>query len=101
VASVGSGAVAESAFTGHERAKLRRQARTWLEAELATWAKLLELANAQPRQAIAATLRHWQQDSDLAGVRDEAALAKLPIAERQGLKELWGKVDGLLVKAKE
>jgi hypothetical protein len=24
------------------------------------------------------TLRHWQQDTDLAGIRDAAALAKLP-----------------------
>jgi hypothetical protein len=49
-------------------------------------------------QAIAKTLEHWQQDTDLTAVRDEAALAKLPQAEREGWKSLWAKVDALLVK---
>jgi hypothetical protein len=35
------------------------------------------------------TLHHWQQDSDLAGVRDPAALAKMPEAERAEWQKLW------------
>ena len=44
------------------------------------------------------TLKHWQEDSDLAGLRDAAALAKLPQEERAACKRLWGEVDGLLSK---
>jgi serine/threonine-protein kinase len=90
----------EKPLTDAERAKLRNQARTWLEAELATWTKLLASANAQQRQAIAETLKHWQQDTDLAGVRDEAELAKLPEVERKAWKSLWAKVETLLAKAR-
>jgi hypothetical protein len=45
------------------------------------------------------TLRHWQQDSDLAGVRDKGALAKLPAAERDAWRKLWADVDALLKRA--
>ncbi len=90
---------AEKPLTDADRANLRNQARAWLEAELATWTKLLGSANAQQRQAIAATLKHWQQDTDLAGVRDEAALDQLPAAERKAWKSFWAKVDALVAKA--
>ncbi len=93
------GGGADSRPTDAERARLRNQARVWLESELATWTKLLESANGPQRQAIEQTLRHWQQDTDLATVRDDSALGKIPIAEREAWKELWGKVDGLLAKA--
>jgi hypothetical protein len=45
------------------------------------------------------TLLHWQTDPDLAGVRDQALLAKLPEAERQEWAKLWAEVAALLVKA--
>ena len=31
------------------------------------------------------TLRHWQQDGDLAGIRDATAIAQLPAEEQQSL----------------
>ena len=95
------GGGAERPLTGADRAQLRSEARAWLDAELATWTKLLGSASAQQRQAIAATLKHWQQDADLASVRDEAGLAKLPGEEREGWKALWIKVDELLGKARK
>lgn len=95
-----AGGAAAKPLTDADRARLRSQARGWLEAELATWAKLLGAANAKQRQAIAATLKHWQQDTDLASVRDEAALAKLPDDERKGWKELWADADALLARAR-
>ena len=95
-----TGGGAECPLTDAERAKLRNQARTWLEAELATWTKLLGSANAQGRQAIAKTLEHWQQDTDLASVRDAAELAKLPDGEREEWKSLWSNVDALLAKGR-
>jgi serine/threonine-protein kinase len=81
--------------------KFRSQARAWLEAELAAWTKLLASANREQRRAIAETLRHWQQDTDLASVRDEAALAKLREDERKAWMSLWANVDALLAKARK
>jgi hypothetical protein len=46
-------------------------------------------------------LQHWQRDPDLAGLRDEAALAKLPPAEREASRKLWAEADSLLQKARE
>jgi hypothetical protein len=46
-------------------------------------------------------LKHSQQDSDLASVRDAAALAKLPEAERAEWNKLWAEVEALLKKAGE
>ena len=45
------------------------------------------------------TLQHWKVDPDLAGVRDAAALAKLPEAERKEWRTLWAEVDRLLKRA--
>jgi hypothetical protein len=44
-------------------------------------------------------LRHWQQDSDLAGLREAAALAKLPPEVRAACGRLWADVAALLEKA--
>src|SRR5262249_5562398 len=60
------------------RLRWRRQALTWLRAELAARARQLRSGSpeqsAQARQA----LEHWRRDPDLGGVRDSQALAKLP-----------------------
>jgi hypothetical protein len=44
-------------------------------------------------------MRHWQTDSDLAGIRDKAALDKLPAEERKAFARLWADVAALLKKA--
>jgi hypothetical protein len=41
-------------------------------------------------------MRHWQQDSDLAAVRGEQALAALPQEERLAWARLWREVAALL-----
>jgi hypothetical protein len=46
-------------------------------------------------------LRHWQQNKDLAGIRDNTALAKLPAGERDALDKLWADVAALLKNAEE
>jgi serine/threonine-protein kinase len=76
-----------------ERARLRQQALHWLRADLAAWTK------AADRTPMPGTLKHWQQDPDLAGVRDQEALAKLPHAEREAWCQLWSDVADLLQKA--
>ena len=80
------------------KAKLRQQAREWLQAELAAWAKVLDTGPADMKAKIAPTLQHWKADTDLAGIRDEKELAKLPEEERAAFKQLWNDVDQLLIK---
>jgi serine/threonine-protein kinase len=82
-----------------QKTKLRQQALDWLTAELGVWAKLLAAANDEQRGGIAKILEHWHQDVDLAGIRDDAELAKLPEAERVAFHKLWADVDALLKKA--
>jgi hypothetical protein len=40
-------------------------------------------------------LAHWQQDADLAAVRDDKALSLLPEKERQEWRKLWADVAAL------
>ena len=80
------------------RVKLRRHALGWLEAELDAWSKILESGPPQARQSAASTLKHWKEDPDLVGIRDEDSLAKLPDQERAVFEQLWKEVDGLLAK---
>jgi hypothetical protein len=82
------------------KAKLRRQALDWLKAELAIWVKLLESGPLQAKASIAQTLKHWQADTDLAGIRDAKALGALPESERAAWRTLWSDVAALLEKAR-
>jgi tetratricopeptide (TPR) repeat protein len=81
------------------RAELRQQALEWLKAERAAWARQLESGRPQARPTIVRTLRHWQQDPDLAGVRDAEALAQLPGEEPRAWRDLWSEVEALQKKA--
>jgi serine/threonine-protein kinase len=81
------------------RACWRKQALDWLRADLAAYAKVLEGGKAQDRVLVRQRLRHWQRDRDLAGLRDEDALAKLPAAEGQSCRKLWAEVAALLQRA--
>jgi tetratricopeptide (TPR) repeat protein len=82
------------------RARLRDQARAWLEAELVVWEGLLKSGPDAARAGVVETLRHWQADADLATVRDAAPLAALPASERAAWRGLWDKVASLLGNAK-
>jgi hypothetical protein len=46
-------------------------------------------------------MTHWLQDADFAGIRDAAALARLPEAERTDWQKLWADVAGLLRRTDE
>jgi tetratricopeptide (TPR) repeat protein len=78
-----------------ERTRLRGQALDWLRADLALWKKQAQPGQAEGRVTAERVLQHWQADSDLAGVRDEAGLAKLPDKERQAWEKLWAEVEAL------
>jgi eukaryotic-like serine/threonine-protein kinase len=91
----------EQPLDGAARARLRRQALDWLKAELLAWGKALDSGPPQARPFLVKTLSRWQQDSDLAGLRDRAALAKLPAEERVACTQLWADVAALQKKAEE
>jgi serine/threonine-protein kinase len=84
-----------------ERTRLRQQALDWLRADLALRRKQLDSDKPADRAAVQQVLRHWHQDSDLAGIRDKDALAKLPAEERAACEKLWAGVAALLKKAEE
>jgi serine/threonine-protein kinase len=78
-----------------ERARWRRQALAWLRADLALWAKHLDHATPQTCALVQGTLRHWQTDADLAGLRDPGAQAQLSEDEREACRKLWAEVKAL------
>jgi hypothetical protein len=97
-AGCGQGAEA-TPLSDTEKARWRRQALDWLRADLALWEKQLGGDLPPGRAEALKALRHWRQDPDLAGVRDESALAQLPEAERPAWRKLWAEVEALLAKA--
>jgi tetratricopeptide (TPR) repeat protein len=82
-----------------ERARWRKQALKWLEADLVLWTKRMESGPPQDRKTVAARLQHWQRNQDLAGIRDAALLAKLPPDEQEACMRLWAEVEAVLQKA--
>jgi serine/threonine-protein kinase len=73
----------------------RRWALRWLRDDLALYANLMKHGDPDAQQRVRKNLRHWLEDSDLVGVRDPAALAKLPEAEREAWAKLWADVNTL------
>jgi tetratricopeptide (TPR) repeat protein/tRNA A-37 threonylcarbamoyl transferase component Bud32 len=70
-----------------ERLRLRKQAHNWLTAELDGMKQLA--TRAELRAPMLGLVRHWQTDPDLAGVRDDAELKKLPNTEQAEWRKLW------------
>jgi tetratricopeptide (TPR) repeat protein len=87
------------AGNAQEQARWRRQALTWLRADLAHSARQLQSGQAAGRFEVQARMRLWLRDSALAGLRDRDAVAKLPAEERQACHLLWADVAALLKKA--
>jgi serine/threonine-protein kinase len=83
-----------------ERARWRRQARDWLRADLAVWAKALNGGPRSGRILARKTLEHWRVDPDLAGLREASALGKLSPDERNDCLALWQAVGELLRRAR-
>jgi serine/threonine protein kinase/Tfp pilus assembly protein PilF len=84
-----------------EYARLRGQALVWLRADLAGRRSELEKGPEKARRAVWEKMQHWYRDSELNGVRGEAALAKLPEAERHQWEKLWQDVKELESRAFE
>jgi hypothetical protein len=82
-----------------QRARLREQALTWMRSERdATSASLAK--RPYKRTDVEQFLQHWQQDPDLAGVRDAAGLDELDEKESQRWYGFWKEVRDLQRQAK-
>jgi tetratricopeptide (TPR) repeat protein/tRNA A-37 threonylcarbamoyl transferase component Bud32 len=99
LAAAGQGQDATDLDAG-ERSRLRRLALDWLRADLALWSKQGS-GPAPQKTAMQQALGNWQKDANLAGLRDAAALEKLPQAERGEWEKLWSEVEALRKKAGE
>jgi serine/threonine-protein kinase len=84
-----------------ELTQLRKQALDWLRADLALQEKQLANGKLTERNDVIKRLGHWRKDTDLAGIRDAQALAKLPSEEQHAFAQLWADVAALLKKAEE
>src|SRR5262249_11806842 len=71
---------------------LRRQALRWLRADLALWVQELDSTHPEAPGAVQQALQRWQQDTGLAGVRTQEALARLPAEDCQAWLALWVEV---------
>jgi hypothetical protein len=80
------------------RAKLRQQARTWLLADLAAYAKCLDGEDRQAPGLIRRRVVPWKYDPQLASLRDPDALAQLPAEEQEACRQLWAEVEAVLRK---
>jgi serine/threonine-protein kinase len=82
-----------------ERIQWRKQAVNRLRDELTRQSKHLESTPELDRRVALSWLRWWQQEPDLAAIRDPDALAKLPAEERDDCRKLWAEVETVLRKA--
>src|SRR5262249_38227573 len=84
-----------------EQCMLLRLALSWLRGDLAAYLKLAERPEPTAKRVVRERIQHWQQDADLASVRDNAALGKLPDDERKDWRQLWDDVAALLQKVEQ
>jgi serine/threonine protein kinase/tetratricopeptide (TPR) repeat protein len=92
-------ALAAKEADGQERVRWRKQAVIWLQADLAAKAALLKTGTAKDGRRVLEQLRRWRYDLDLAGLREAAAVTRLPDEEQEACNQLWAEVDALLNQA--
>jgi hypothetical protein len=80
-----------AALDDNTRGRWRNQALAWLREDLALLTRQAETDSAQTRR----TLRRWQAERELAGVREPAELARLPEGERKAWAKFWAEVAAL------
>jgi serine/threonine-protein kinase len=79
-----------------ERTHWRKQARVWLQADLAGWTRTMDRGSRAARDLVRKMIEYWQVDPDLAGLREPEALAKLSADERKSCLALWQEVATML-----
>lgn len=79
-----------------EKARWRKHAVEWLRADLAFCSKQAGSGPPLARAFVAGTLQHWKEDSDLAAIRDEAAVKALSEVEQKTSRTLRAEVERTL-----
>jgi serine/threonine-protein kinase len=100
MAAAGQG-VGAAKLDEKERTRLRRQALEWLRASLVVASKQAEGKQSKNREQVRQQLKRWQIDSDLAGIREKDAIAKLPVKEQEACNKFWAEVASLLKTAQK
>jgi serine/threonine-protein kinase len=95
LAGCGQGADATD-LADEEKARLRDQARQWLRADLAARSSAFDTGSTATRGAVRLALTRWQNEPDLAGLREQGELNKLPADERKECLALWQELTRLL-----
>jgi serine/threonine-protein kinase len=85
-------------LNGAQRAKWRRQAREWLQADLAAWTSTLASDSGMSRDLAKEMLTFWHAEADLAALRDADQLEKLSAVEREEWTALWNQVKAALAQ---
>jgi hypothetical protein len=98
LAAAGQGQDAAS-LAEKDKTKWRTQALTWLQQDLELWQRQAQSPQPGALRALIQNLSEWQADPTLAGVRDPAALAKLPPDEQKAWHKLWTEVNMLVKEA--
>jgi serine/threonine-protein kinase len=82
-----------------EPAHWRQQAVQWLQAEVDCQRTQLAHGQLADRYTVQKTLRLLLRRTELAGIRDDAELRKLPAEERAACQRLWADIAALLAEA--
>jgi serine/threonine-protein kinase len=99
-ALAGSGQGLDAAdLSASDRTRWRKQARDWLEADLAMWSQTLGNGSHSARILVRRLMVYWQTDLDLAGIREPGSLEKLTEEERKECVALWEAVASVLGRA--
>jgi tRNA A-37 threonylcarbamoyl transferase component Bud32/tetratricopeptide (TPR) repeat protein len=79
-----------------ERTHWRKQARKWLEDDLAMWTRTIDSDSPRARGLTIELLTHWQSAPELVGLREPHALDELSPEERTECLALWRNVRSVL-----
>jgi serine/threonine-protein kinase len=84
-----------------ERAAWRKQGLKWLRVLLTAWVKWLDGDPAARRVTTRQALTRWREDPELACIRDQAELEKLPPNERKDFAAFWADLNALIARTQK
>ena len=80
--------------------RLRKQAREWLQDDLAMWSDALNSGPPTTQAIVRKLMSRWLVEPDLAGVRELSAIRELPADEQPEWLALWKNVADMLNRVK-
>src|SRR5262249_15632900 len=81
-----------------EETHWRRKALEWLRTDLVVWSETLDSGLRADGDIAKEMLTLWQDEPDLAGLREPAGLERLAEDERKGCVALWAEVGAVLTR---